>query len=98
MCANKFASGAIQNENMSKKELAEELHKLIVRKFEKQKVPSSFIDNVSGTSLGDMQLIRQFNEGIRFLLCVINIFSKQAWVIPLKGKKGVKITNAFQKI
>ena len=76
MCANKFASGAIQNENMSKKELAEELHKLIVRKFEKQKVPSSFIDNVSGTSLGDMQLIRQFNEGIRFLLCVINIFSK----------------------
>ena len=46
MCANKFASGAIQNENMSKKELAEELHKLIVRKFERRKVPSSFIDNV----------------------------------------------------
>ena len=46
MCANKFASGAIQNENMSKKEVAEELHKLIVRKFEKRKVPSSFIDNV----------------------------------------------------
>ena len=46
MCANKFASGAIQNESMSKKELAEELHKLIVRKFEKRKVPSSFIDNV----------------------------------------------------
>ena len=45
-----------------------------------------------------MQLISKFNEGFRFLLCVIDIFSKYAWVIPLKDKKGVTITNAFQKI
>ena len=45
-----------------------------------------------------MQLISKFNKGFRFLLCVIDIFSKYAWVIPLKDKKGISIINAFQKI
>ena len=45
-----------------------------------------------------MQLISKFNKGFRFLLCVIDIFSKYAWVIPLKDKEGVSIVNAFQKI
>ena len=45
-----------------------------------------------------MQLISQFNKGFSFLLCVIDIFSKYAWVAPLKYKKGVSIVNAFQKI
>ena len=45
-----------------------------------------------------MQLISKFNKGFRFLLCVIDIFSKYAWVVPLKDKKGASIVNAFQKI
>ena len=45
-----------------------------------------------------MQLIRTFNKGFRFLLSVIDIFSKYAWVVPLKDKKGISIVNAFQKI
>ena len=45
-----------------------------------------------------MQLISKFNKWFRFLLCVIDIFSKYAWVIPLKDKKGVSIVNAFEKI
>ena len=45
-----------------------------------------------------MQLISKFNRGFRFLLCVIDIFAKYAWVIPLKDKKGASIDNAFQKI
>ena len=45
-----------------------------------------------------MKLISKFNKGFRFLLCVINIYNKYAWVIPLKDKKGITITNAFQKI
>ena len=45
-----------------------------------------------------MQLISKFNKGIRFLLFVIDIYSKYAWVVPLKDKKGVTIVNAFQKI
>ena len=44
-----------------------------------------------------MQLIRKFNKGFRFLLCVIDIFSKYAWVVHLKDKKGVSIVNAFRK-
>ena len=48
--------------------------------------------------LTDMQLISKFNKRFRFLLCVIDIFSKYAWVVPLKDKKGVSIVNPFQKI
>ena len=82
---------------MSKKELTKELHKPIVRKFNKRKVRSHFIDNIWGADLADMQLIIKFNKGIRFLLCVIDIYSKYAWVIPLKDNKGITITHSFQK-
>ena len=51
-----------------------------------------------GVDLADMQLISRFSKGFRFLLCVINIFSKYAWVVPLKDKKVISIVNAFQKI
>ena len=51
-----------------------------------------------GADLADMQLISKFNTGFRFLLCVIDIFSKYAWVVSLKDKKGISIVNAFQKI
>ena len=59
---------------------------------------SSFRDNIWGVDLADVQLLSKFNKGFRFLLCVIDIFSKYAWVIPLKDKKGISIVNAFQKI
>ena len=45
-----------------------------------------------------MQLISKFNKRFRFLLCVIDIFSKYAWVVPLKDKKGASIIDAFQKM
>ena len=45
-----------------------------------------------------MQLISKFNKKICFLLCVFDIFSKYAWVISLKYKKGTTVTNSFQKI
>ena len=50
-----------------------------------------------GGDLADMQLISRFNKGIRFLLCVIDIFGKYAWDVPLKDKKGLAIVNVFQK-
>ena len=58
----------------------------------------SFKYKICGAGLADIQLISKFNKGIRFLLCIIDIFSKYAWVFPLKDKKGVTIVNAFQKI
>ena len=68
-------------------QLANELHKPIIRKFEKRIVYSTFKDNIWGADLADMQLLSKYNKGIRFLLCGINIFSKYAWVFPLKDKK-----------
>ena len=79
-------------------QLAKGLHKPIIRKFEKRKVRAAFKDNIWGAHLADMQLLGKYNKGIRFLLCVINIFSKYAWVVPLKDKNGVSIATAFQSI
>ena len=79
-------------------QLAEELHKPIIRKFKKRKVYSTFKDNIWGVDLADMQLLSKYNKGIRFLLCVIDIFSKYAWFVPLKDKKGINIVKAFQSI
>ena len=53
------------------------------------------IANIWSADLADIQLRSKFNKGVSFLLCVIDIFSKNAWVIPLKDKKGIAITNAF---
>ena len=58
-------------------QLPEELHKPIIRKFK---------DNIWAADLADMQLISKFNKGFKFLLCVIDIYSKYAWVVPLKDK------------
>ena len=79
-------------------ELADKLHKPIIRKSEKRKVYSSFKDNIWGADLADIQLLCKFNKGFRFLLCVIDVFSKYSWVIPLKDKKGISIVNGFQNI
>ena len=89
-------SGAVEpNESLK---LADELHQSIIRKFKKRKVYSSFKGNIWGVDLADMQLLSKFNKGIRFSLCVIDIFSKYAFVVPLKDKKGVSIVNTFQSI
>ena len=73
--------------SMPNEQLANELHKPIIRKFKKRKVYSSFKDN----DLADIQLINKYNKRIRYLLCVIDLFSKYTWVVPLKDKSGVKI-------
>ena len=66
--------------------LAEDLHEPIINKFKKRKVYSSLIDNIWGADLADMELLSKINKGIRFIVSVIGIFSKYAWVIPLKDK------------
>ena len=78
-------------------QLAKELHKPVIRNFITRTVYSGFRD-IWGADLADMQLTSKFNKGFRFLLCVIDIFSKYAWVVPLKDQKGASIVNAFQKI
>ena len=94
----KTSGSDIKNKIIFNKELAEELHKPIIRKFKIRKVHSTFIDNIWGADLADMQLISKFNKVFRFLLSVIDIYSKYPWLIPLKDKKCFTITNAFKKI
>ena len=79
-------------------QLADELYKPIIRKFKKRKVYSAFKDNIWAADLADMQLISKFNKGFRFLLCVIDIYSKYAWVVLLKDKNDVSFVNALQSI
>ena len=87
--------GSGANENTK---LDNELHKPIIRKFDKREVYSSFNDNIWGADLADIQLLSKFNKGIKYLLCAIDLFSKYAFVVPLKDKKGISIVNAFKSI
>ena len=87
MIKKKNSGSGIKNENISNKELAEELQNQLLENFKKRKVHSSFIDNILCVDLAGMQLISKIDKEIRFLLCVIDIFGKYTWVIPLKDKK-----------
>ena len=78
--------------------LAEELHKPVIKKFNKRKVYSQFRDNIWGVDLADMQSLSKEDKGSKYLLCAIDLFSKYAFVVPLKDKKGISIVNAFNKI
>ena len=81
-----------------RKDLLKNYKKTIFRKFNKYKLHSSFTDNIWGANLADMELISKFNTKSRFLLDVIDIYSKYVWVTPLNDKKGIAITNALRKI
>ena len=94
----KSNGNGIKNEIKENQKLANELHKPIIRKFKKRKVYSSYKDNICGVDLADMQLISTYSKVIRYLLCAIDLFSKYAFVVPLKDKKGTTIANAFQSI
>ena len=78
--------------------LADERHKPIIRKFNRRKVYLQFKDNIWGVDLADMQSLSRKNKEIKYLLCAIDLYSKYAFVIPLKDKKGISIVNAFNKI
>ena len=92
----KFFDKKSKGSGLKNEQLADELHKTIIKNFKKRKVYSSFKDNIWGVDLADMQLISKCNKEIRYLLCVIDLFSKYDWVVPLKG--NTSIISAFQKI
>ena len=99
-----MGSGIASSLERSYSILANELHKPIINKFNKRKVYSQFEDNIWGVDLGeqiweaDMQSLSRKNKRTKYLLCAIDLFSKYAFVIPLKDKKGISIVNAFNKI
>ena len=78
--------------------LADELHKPVIKKFNKGKVYSQVKDNILGLDLADMQSLSRKNKDIKYLLRAIDLYSNYAFVVPLKDKKGISIVNAFDKI
>ena len=89
-------SGAVDAE--PNYQFASKFHKQIIRKFKRWKVYSSFKENIWGIDRTDMQSLSKCNEGIQYLLCAIDIFSKYAWVVLLKDKRRITIVNVFQKM
>ena len=83
---------------MSNQQLAEKLHKPIIRKSKKWKVYAFFKVNILHADSADTQLTSKYIKRIWFLLCVIHVFSKYSWVVSLKDKKGTKITFVIRKM
>ena len=80
------------------RQLAEELHKPITRNFRKRTVISYGIDKIWAADLVEMQKYSKWNKGVKYLLMVIDIFSKYGWIVPLKDKKTESVSSAFDLI
>ena len=79
-------------------ELADELHKPIRRKFKKRMVFAKSVDDIWTADLVDMQSISKFNKGYKYLLMIIDVFSKYGWIIPLKTKTGLEVAKSFKEL
>ena len=80
------------------KQLADELHKPIKRNFTRRRVVVNHIDEIWCSDLVEMQQFSKWNKGYRYLLMVLDVFSKYGWIVPLKDKKGETVTEAFKTI
>ena len=68
------------------------------RKFQRRRVQVNGIDEVWAADLIDMQAFSKFNRGVKYILAVIDIFSKYGWLVPLKNKTGKAVANALKEI
>ena len=78
--------------------LADELHKPIKRNFTRRRVIANHKDEIWCSDLVEMQQFSKWNKGYRYLLMVLDVFSKYGWIVPLKDKKGETVAEAFKKI
>ena len=79
-------------------QLADELHKPVTKNFSKRKVISNGTDEILAVDLVEMQKFSKWNRGIKYLLMVIDVFSKYGWIKPLKDKKTESVSKAFNEI
>ena len=89
----KTGSGMSVNE-----QLAEELHKPVIKNFNRRKVYARFKDNIQVPDLAEMKSLSSKNINVKYLLCVIDIFTKYAWLKPLKYKKCKTVLDAIIEI
>ena len=79
-------------------QLADELHKPIRRKFQKRMVFAKTVDDIWSADLIEMIPLAKYNKGYKYLLMVIDVFSKYGWIVPLKTKTGKAVTEGFKKV
>ena len=79
-------------------ELAEELYKPVTKKFQRRRVNVNSIDEISAVDLIDTQAFSKDNNGKKYLLTVIDIFSKFVWIVSLTRNTGQEVANAFSRI
>ena len=78
--------------------MADELHKPIRKQFLKRHVYASGVDEILAAYLVEMQAFARQNKGYKYILMIIDVFSKYGWAIPLKSKTGVEVARAFQQL
>jgi len=79
-------------------QLAEELHRPVIKHFRKRKVIVRGIDQIWAADLIDMQTFANYNDGVKYLLTIIDVFSKYGWIVPLKQKTGIAVANALEQV
>ena len=79
-------------------QLAEELHKPITRNFRKRRVISYGVEKIWAADLVEIQKYSKWNKGVKYLLTVIDVFSKYGWIELLKDKKTESVSSAFEHI
>jgi len=87
----------LKNDSLWTDQLADELHKPIIKNFPKRTMCVNGIDKIWAADLVEMQAFSKFNLGVRYLLTVIDVFSKYGWMLPLKDKTGKSVSDAFKE-
>ena len=79
-------------------QLANELHKPVRRRFDKRTVFAKQVGDIWAADLDEMSSFSRSNKGYKYLLTVIDVFSKYGWIVPLKTKTGKEVAHAFRKL
>jgi len=90
--------GVKKNDTIWTDQLADELHKSIIKNIPKRKVYVNGIGKIWAADLLEMQAFSKFNRGVRHLLTVIDVFSNNGWMLPLKDKTGKSVADTFKEI
>lgn len=84
--------------NDEKETIARELHKPIIRKFKRTKIITNGINDIWTSDIIDMQTLASKNKGYKFIIVIVDCFSRYAWALPLKNKNSESIIDAFQEV
>ena len=86
----------IKNVEKQQQQLAKEVFSPQITKFKRQRIVPLYKDETWSADLIDKSTLSKYNNNYKFILTVIDIFTKYAWAIPLKNKSGLSITNGFK--